>query len=295
MWGLIRGREMDCNRQSKQPATVSSHVSFDPNCRKVHTTSFVFTLLLVFILQLCFILQNSVADEQSKAAFDPDQTAVLLKQLDDPSYRVRREAFLTLRDRSIAIDDQLAKEANQEDLHRSSLAKWLIQLRKSEGSITEQLETVSAYRSVMAGDNVPLLGMVFRNEWKQVVDLLQILPRAVLRNLADKGELDMFQEQAWISRNSWAVPLILDLYVPNDQRVAINRWWREIGMPAEWKLKEPPLPIVQLFQLEADGRIDDAVRYALKTELGPRCGGSCLHSCRRLEAMVGTPGFAQTA
>ena len=271
MWGLVRGREMDCNRQSKQPATVSSHVCFDPNCRKVHTTSFlVFTLLLVFTLQLCFTLQNSVADEQSKAAFDPDQTAVLLKQLDDPSYRVRREAFLTLRDRSIPIDDQLAKEANQEDLHRSSLAKWLIQLRKSEGSITEQLETVSAYRSVMAGDNVPLLGMVFRNEWKQVVDLLQILPRAVLRNLADKGELDMFQEQAWVSRNSWAVPLILDLYVPNDQRVAINRWWREIGMPAEWKLKEPPLPIVQLFQLEADGRIDDAVRYALKTELGPR-------------------------
>jgi hypothetical protein len=250
---------MDSNRQSRQSAIDECQLDLGSYVQRV-----------VAILILGSVWSISLGDEQSKPVLDSEQTSVLLKQLDDPSYRVRREAFLKLRDRSIPIDEQLAKEANQEDPHRSSLAKWLIQLRKSDGPIAEQLETVSAYRSVMAGDNVPLLGMVFRNEWKQVVDLLQILPRPVLRSLADKGELEMFQEQAWASRNSWVVPLILDLYVSNDQRVAINRWWRDIGMPADWKLKEPPLPIVQLFQLEADGRIEEAIRYALKTELGPR-------------------------
>jgi hypothetical protein len=250
---------MDSNRQSRQSAIDECQLDLGSYVQRV-----------VAILILGSVWNISLGDEQSKPVLDSEQTSILLKQLDDPSYRLRREAFLTLRDRSLPIDEQLAKEANQEDPHRSSLAKWLIQLRKSDGPIAEQLETVSAYRSVMAGDNVPLLGMVFRNEWKQVVDLLQILPRPVLRSLADKGELEMFQEQAWASRNSWVVPLILDLYVSNDQRVAINRWWRDIGMPADWKLKEPQLPIVQLFQLEADGRIEEAIRYALKTELGPR-------------------------
>jgi len=260
---------MDCNRQSRQSSSERSASDMYRLCLR----SYIQRVVAFLFLGLAWsISQNgeSWGDEQAKSILDSEQTSVLLKQLDDPSYRVRREAFLKLRDRSLPIDEQLAKEANQEDPHRSSLAKWLIQLRKSDGPIAEQLETVSAYRSVIAGDNVPLLGMVFRNEWKQVVEILQILPRPVLRSLADKGELEMFQEQAWASRNSWAVPRILDLYVSNDQRVAINRWWKDIGMPDDWQLKEPPLPIVQLFQLEADGRIDDAVRYALKTELGPR-------------------------
>lgn len=260
---------MDCNRQLIQSVSVKSASDMCQLCLRSYVQRVAAFLFLGFAWSMALSVE-SLGDEQAKPLLDSEQTSVLLKQLDDPSYRVRREAFLKLRDRSLPIDEQLAKEANQEDPHRSSLAKWLIQLRKSDGPITEQLEIVSAYRSVIAGDNVPLLGMVFRNEWKQVVEILQILPRPVLRSLADKGELEMFQEQAWASRNSWAVPLILDLYVSNDQRVAINRWWRDIGMPEDWKLKEPPLPIVQLFQLEADGKIDDAVRYALKTELGPR-------------------------
>jgi hypothetical protein len=147
----------------------------------------VVAFLIVGFVWNISLRDESLGDEQAKPILESEQTSVLLKQLDDPSYRVRREAFLKLRDRSLPIDEQLAKEANQEDPHRSSLAKWLIQLRKSDGPIAEQLETVSAYRSAIAGDNVPLLGMVFRNEWKQVVDLLQVLPRPVVRSLADKG------------------------------------------------------------------------------------------------------------
>lgn len=269
LWGQAKGLEMDCNRQSRQSASDRSASGMCQFCVRSFVQRVAAFLFLGFAWSMTLSVE-SLGDEQAKPLLDSEQTSVLLKQLDDPSYRVRREAFLKLRDRSLPIDEQLAKEANQEDPHRSSLAKWLIQLRKSDGPISEQLETVSAYRSVIAGDNVPLLGMVFRNQWKQVVEILQILPRPVLRSLADKGELEMFQEQAWASRNSWVVPRILDLYVSNDQRVAINRWWRDIGMPEDWKLKEPPLPIVQLFQLEADGRSDDAVRFALKTELGPR-------------------------
>lgn len=269
---------MDCNRQSRQSASDKSARDLCQLCLGSYVRRVVAFLIVGFVWNIS-LRDESLGDEQAKPILESEQTSVLLKQLDDPSYRVRREAFLKLRDRSLPIDEQLAKEANQEDPHRSSLAKWLIQLRKSDGPIAEQLETVSAYRSAIAGDNVPLLGMVFRNEWKQVVDLLQVLPRPVVRSLADKGELEMFQEQAWASRNSWAVPLILDLYVPNDQRVAINRWWRDIGMPDDWKLMEPPLPIVQLFQLEADGRVEDAVRYALKTELGPRAAEAvCIRS-----------------
>ncbi len=239
-----------------------------------HGCCFPRLLLILFTVgnSGLFLASPAWAVEETKTvAWDGVGTEALLKQLGDASYRVRREAFLKLCDRSIPIDPWLEAETKNADPHQASLARWLIQLRKSNGSIVERLEVLSAYQGIIQGDESGLYRLIGSNQWERVIELLEILPQVSLQSLfRDQGQLGLLVEQAWESNQSWVVPRLINLSVPIEQRVAINRWWREIGMPDSWKVDEPNSPVVTLSRLENEGNLDEAIEFANQNGLSQR-------------------------
>ncbi len=217
------------------------------------------------------------AAEKEKAAgskeIDARLTQALLADLHSPSYRTRREAFLKLCDRDYPIDDWLQSEVSSPNPHDASLAAWLTQLRRTDGPLSDRLEVLTAYQRASQGDDSALYQFILGNRWDRVLEVLEILPpQSQLAILKDQAGLARYVELAWGSGNEWAVPKLLNIVVGDEERVPINRWWRDLGMPDDWKLDEPDTPIVHLSRLEADGKWKEAIRFAHENRMPEQLG-----------------------
>ena len=196
---------------------------------------------------------------------------VLLSNLNDSQYNVRREAFLLLCDNKLPIDDYLVKESQSSDFNRSRVAAWLIKLRRSPGDAARKFEMLADYQSMLAGDNTPLFQRIVDGRWNDVLDLLRTVPHDALlellerdtrKNLLESRFVGRLIDQAWRSGNEWAVPQLVDIFASDENRVGINLWWRELGMPEEWRVSEPNDPKVTVLRLASQGKYDEALKLA---------------------------------
>lgn len=231
--------------------------------RPICHASLAITLSFVTGFVTQFAPQKAWCDEQ--VAKDRVGAAdVWLDGLTDPSFRVRRESFLKLCDRSIEVDDWLAKETKSEDKNRSAIAWWLLRLRRSNGTPAERLSMLRDLDALRNSDESVLERYISEGLWDQLIELLGLLnPAARKALLGEENRIEAIIEQAWQSHNEAYVPKLLNLILPPVERVYVNRWWRTLGLPQEWSVDEQStLPSVLVARLEADGKIDEAVELA---------------------------------
>jgi tetratricopeptide (TPR) repeat protein len=228
--------------------------------------------IYVFVLgiALTFLWHDCGRGDTPQSDQNPEPE-VLLNNLNDARYKVRREAFLKLCDNKLPIDDYLVKESESSDFNRSRVAAWLIKLRKSSGDPARKFEMLAEYQSMLAGDNSPLFQRIVDGRWNEVLELLRTVPHDALRdlleretrkNLLESRFVSRLIDQAWRSGNEWAVPQIVDIFASNENRVGINLWWRELGMPEEWRISEPNDPKITVIRLASQGKYDEALKLA---------------------------------
>lgn len=228
--------------------------------------------LSVFVLGVFFALSFPTGGRGDSPQVQQSPTPeVLLSDLNDSQYKVRREAFLQLCDNKLPIDDFLVTESQSSDFNRSRVAAWLIKLRRSSGDAARKFDMLADYQSMIAGDNSPLFQRIVDGRWAEVLDLLKTVPDDALRDLLERDTRKNLLEsrfvgrlidQAWRSGNEWAVPQIVEIFASNENRVAINLWWRELGMPEEWRISEPNDPKVTVMRLASQGKYDEALKLA---------------------------------
>ena len=196
-----------------------------------------------------------------------EQAKVWLDGLADSNYRVRRESFLKLCDRSVQIDDWLAKESKSEDQYRSAIALWLMRLRKSSGTPAERLAMLSDLEALKKSDDSVLDRYISEGLWEQLIELVGLLDPFVRNQLLGEGNrIESIVDQAWKTHNEKYVPQFLNLVLKPTERVYVNRWWRKLGLPHEWAVDDrSSLPSVQIARLEVEGKIDEAVAIAKKS------------------------------
>ncbi|XZE46799.1 hypothetical protein SH467x_002095 [Pirellulaceae bacterium SH467] len=194
----------------------------------------------------------------------------LLQGLQSSSYRIRRESFLQLCDRSYPVDAWLQEKSSSDNRHDAALANWLLQLRRTDGPLEDRLEVLNAFQSATQGDSRLLGQMVANGQWDRALEVLQILPAPVVQNiLRDQGELGRLIELAWSTGEERIVPRLIDLVTPPEEKPFINRWWKDLGMPDTWQLSLPPTPSVELAKLLAAEEWDAAVQFAKSNGLEP--------------------------
>lgn len=263
------------------------YLKFNANYSKADSSCEPCHLCLVNRITLCVLTYGllfggvfsgtSFGDSpQLSSAISPE---ALLNQLNDAKYKVRREAFLQLCDNKLPIDDFLTRETGSTDFNRSRVAAWLIKLRKSPGDAARKFEMLADYQAMLSGDNTPLFQRIVDGRWNEVLDLLRTVPQDAMKdlletetrkNLLESRFVGRLIDQAWRSGNEWAVPQIVDIFASTENRVGINLWWRELGMPEEWRVSEPNDPRVTVMRLATQGKYDEALKLAsagrMKTE-----------------------------
>ena len=245
--------------QPRQLACVVSMNNQTPSCY----------LWIAVICVGCFGFgRPSLGDEKTKPSWTADVEA-WIQGLDDSSFRIRRESFLKLCDRSIPIDDWLAKETKSEDKHRSAVATWLNRLRRSSGTLAERAEILQDYEAMKNLDGSVIDRYLSKGDWDRILDLLSMLDVQTRSEfLSRDGQIDNIIDMAWLAEKESYIPRVLDLVLKPTQRVQANRWWRKLGLPDEWKVSEnSTLPSVRIAQLEADGKIDEAIALAKKSAM----------------------------
>jgi hypothetical protein len=229
-------------------------------------TQFHIFLVMAIYLSMASLGPTLLGHEQGAP---PDIEAVqsLLEGLSAPDYRVRRESFLRLCDRSLNIDGWLAKEAKTEDRYRAAIALWLSRLRQSNGTPMERLTMLQDLESLKKADVRVLDRYVSEGRWEQLVELFGLLePLARRELLGEENRTEWLIDQAWKSHNELYIPKILNLTLQPIERVHVNRWWKKLGMPSDWHVDEPDnLPSVKIAKLEAEGKVDEAVEVAKKS------------------------------
>ena len=198
-----------------------------------------------------------------------------IQGLNDPSYRTRRESFVKLCDRTIPLEAWLETQSKSSDKHRSAIAIWLKRLRRSNGTLAERSEMLRDYEALRNLDESALErhSVLERyaadGQWERLLELVSLLEPPLRTALLRKnGQLQLMIGQAWKSENESIVPRLLELVLTPPERVLANRLWRALGMPDEWKVSQnSDLPSVKITELEADGKIDEALALAEKSSL----------------------------
>lgn len=210
-------------------------------------------------------------DEKSGGPFEADVES-WIHGLNDASYRIRRESFLKLCDRNIPLDAWLDTESKSGDQHRTAIANWLKRLRRSNGTLAERAEMIRDYEALRNNEDSALerFSVLERyiddGQWERLLEIVALLePPIRIQLLRDEGKLQHIINKAWKSENESFVPRLLELVLSPMERAHANRLWRSLGMPSEWKVSQNSnLPSVKVIELEAEGKIDEAVTLAEK-------------------------------
>ncbi len=213
-------------------------------------------------------------DEKSGGPFEAD-VEFWIRGLNDKSYRIRRESFLKLCDRNIPLDAWLDTESKSGDQHRAAIANWLKRLRRSNGTLAERAEMIRDYEALRNNEDSALerFSVLERyiddGQWERLLEIVALLePPIRIQLLRDEGKLQHIINKAWKSENESFVPRLLELVLSPMERAHANRLWRSLGMPEEWKVSQNSnLPSVKVIELEAEGKIDEAVTLAEKSGL----------------------------
>ena len=236
---------------------------------KLIQRSIFFLLGAIAIATHGISLANCDGDERSGGPFDAN-VEVWIHGLNDASYRIRRESFLKLCDRSIPLDAWLDTETKSGDQHRAAIASWLRRLRRSNGSLADRAEMIRDYEAVRNGADSALERFsvleryIDEGQWERLLEIVALLdPPVRIQLLREEGNLQHIIDKAWKSENESFVPRLLELVLSPMERAHANRLWRSLGMPAEWKVSQNSnLPSVVVVELEAEGKIDEAVARA---------------------------------
>ncbi len=232
--------------------------------------------LLVAIAFAAHWTGNSVCigDEQAVGLLEPNVES-WIQGLNDPSYKTRRESFLKLCDRTIPLEAWLETQSKSSDKHRSAIVIWLKRLRRSNGTLVERAEMLRDYEALRNLDesamerHTVLERYAANGQWERLLELVSLLEPPLRTTLLRRdGQLQLMIGQAWKSENESIVPRLLELVLSPPERVYANRLWRALGMPDEWKVSQnSELPSVKITELEADGKIEEAVALAEKSAL----------------------------
>jgi len=182
---------------------------------------------------------------------------------------------LKLCDRDVPLDAWLDAEFKSGDKQRAAMATWLKRLRRPNGSLSDRIKMLGDYEILRAPDDSSLdkFGVLQRymadGRWEALLELLSLLD-APVRNelLSNDGKMEIIIDHAWKSDHESVVPRLLDLVLKPIDRVRANRLWKSLGLPDEWTVSlNRDLPSVKIVELEADGKIDEAILLAEKSVL----------------------------
>ena len=231
----------------------------------------------VIALALTMVLMGQAicGEDERTVSQSSDKFEAWIDGLNDSSYRVRRESFLRLCDRDVPLDAWLDAEFKSGDKHRAAMATWLKRLRRPNGSLSDRIKMLGDYEILRAPDDSSLdkFGVLQRymadGRWEALLELLSLLD-APVRNelLMDDGKMEIIIDHAWKSDHESVVPRLLDMVLKPIDRVRANRLWKSLGLPNEWQVSQNrDLPSVKVVELEADGKIDEAILLAEKSVL----------------------------
>lgn len=225
--------------------------------------------LLFCLAMLCIAILDcgiGCCDDQTKSS--EDQAQIWLEGLVGPSYRLRRESFLKLCDRSVDIDGWLAKESRNPDAYRASVARWLIRLRKSNGTPAERVMLLNDLESLRQLDTSVLERYVSEGKWEAMIELVGLLDSATRRELMAETNREKIIAKAWEAENELYVPRFLDLVLEPAERAYVNQWWSKLGMTQDWQVNDQSnLPSAKIALLESEGKIDEAIDLAKKKSI----------------------------
>ena len=195
--------------------------------------------------------------------------------LNDSSYRVRRESFLKLCDRDVPLDSWLDAEFKSGDKHRASVATWLKRLRRPNGSLSDRIKMLGDYEVLRAPSDSSLdkygvlQSYMADGQWDALLELLSLLETPIRNELlTEDGKLQLIIDRAWKSDHESVVPRLMNMVLKPTDRVHANRLWQSLGLPDEWRVSQnKDLPSVRIVELEADGKIDEALQLAEKSAL----------------------------
>lgn len=225
--------------------------------------------MLFCLAMLCITILDcgiGVCDDQTKSS--EDQAQVWIDGLVGPSYRLRRESFLKLCDRSVDIDGWLVKESRNPDAYRASVARWLIRLRKSNGTPAERVMLLNDLESLRQLDTSVLERYVSEGKWDAMIELVGLLDSATRRELMAETNRERIIAKAWETENEVYVPRFLDLVLEPAERVYVNQWWSKLGLTQDWHVNDQSnLPSAKIALLESEGKIDEAIDLAKKKSI----------------------------
>lgn len=225
--------------------------------------------MLFCLAMLCIAIVDcgiGFCDDQTKSS--EDQAQIWLEGLVGPSYRLRRESFLKLCDRSVDIDGWLAKETRNPDAYRASVARWLIRLRKSNGTPAERVMLLNDLESLRQLDTSVLERYVSEGRWEAMIELVGLLDSATRRELMAETNREGIIAKAWETENEVYVPRLLDLVLEPAERAYVNQWWSKLGLTQDWHVNDQSnLPSAKIALLESEGKIDEAIDLAKKKSI----------------------------
>ena len=232
---------------------------------------------LMTVLALATLLtgQSKCSADERSASPSTDRYQAWIDGLTDSSYRVRRESFLKLCDRDIPIDAWLDKELKSGDKHRAAMATWLKRLRRPSGSLSDRIKMLKDYEVLRAPDDSALdkyevvQRYMSEGRWEALLELLSLVEAPIQNELlSEDGKLKIIIDHAWKSDHESVVPRLLDMVLKPVDRVRANRLWRSLRLPDEWQVSQNnDLPSVKIVELEADGKIEEAIVLAEKSAL----------------------------
>lgn len=225
--------------------------------------------LLFGVVALYLTLQTGrvgFSDEQADAT--DSQAQVWINGLTGPSYRLRRESFLKLCDRSVDIDGWLEAETRNPDPYRASVSRWLIRLRKSNGTPAERVTLLNDLESLRKLDTTVLERYASEGKWESMIELLGLLDPAIRRELMEETYREVIIAKAWATENESYIPRLLDLLLDPSERAYVNQWWSKLGLSSEWHVSDQShLPSAKISWLESEGKIEEAIEWAKKKSI----------------------------
>ena len=148
------------------------------------------------------------------------------------------------------------------------MARWLIRLRKSNGTPAERVMLLNDLESLRQLDTSVLERYVSEGKWDAMIELVGLLDSATRRELMAETNRERIIAKAWETENEVYVPRFLDLVLEPAERAYVNQWWSKLGLTQDWHVNDQSnLPSAKIALLESEGKIDEAIDLAKKKSI----------------------------
>ncbi len=203
------------------------------------------------------------------ATYSRQEVEKYLLQLRSRVYRERQEAFLALWRSGQNAEPQLQEIAKSDDLDASTIAKWLLLLRKLGASPALANDGITNLSLLRAGDFLTLIRLAENQQWGNLLVLLELLTDEQRATLSEEtADRENLLAIAIRQGKHELLPALVDrLYSPVEAQAA-RRLWEQLGLElAEISPKTEATIASQVFALEWSGQIDKAIEVAESNKL----------------------------